>query len=178
MAHTILHEVGEMEAAPRRAVPVARWSLLLAIAIAGSLLYGASLSLVLPGSKLGIAALWLMLSAGFAWCVFIPTLWLATRLPLWRCLDACLVTMAAGEVILASGALVNVLLWWQQLTASGALINGLAVAISNVAMAAVLALELRRNGTSVARTLALWMLALNGSGAVFFAALHGWLHGI
>lgn len=178
MARTILHEVGELEAGPRRAAPVARSSLLLAVAIAGSLFYGASLSFVLPGWNLGGAALWLTLSAGFAWCIFIPTLWLATRLPLWRCLDACLVTMAAGEVILASGALVNAVLWWQQLTASGAPINGLVVGISNVAMAAVLALELGRNGTSVARTLALWMLALNGSGAVFFAALHRWLHGI
>ncbi len=178
MARTILHDVGEWETAPRRVVPVARWSLLLVVAIAGSLLYGGSLSLVLPGWNLGGAALWLTLSAGLAWCIFIPALWLATRLPLWRCLDACLVTMAAGEVILASGALGNALLWWQQFTGSGALINGLVVAISNVAMAAVLALEMRRNGTSVARTLTLWMLALNGSGAVFFAALHRWLHGI
>lgn len=160
------------------AIPFTRWSLLLAVAIGGSLLYGASLSLVLPGWNLGGAALWLTLSAGLAWCILIPALWLATRFPLWHCLDACLVTMAAGEVILASGALVNALLWWQQSTASGALINELVVGISNVAMAAVLALELRRNGTSVARTLTLWMLALNGSGAVFFAALHRWLHGI
>ncbi len=178
MAHTILHEGGDLEAGPRMTIPFTRWSLLLAVAIGGSLLYGASLSLVLPGWNLGGAALWLTLSAGLAWGVFIPTLWLAARLPLWRCLDACLVTMAAGEVILASGALVNAVLWWQDLAVNAALINALVVGISNIAMAAVLALLLRRCAISVVRTLALWMLALNGSGAVFFAALHRWLHGI
>ncbi len=160
------------------AIPFTRWSLLLAVAVGGSLLYGASLSLVLPGWNLGGAALWLTLSAGLAWGVFIPTLWLATRLPLWRCLDACLLTMAAGEVILASGALVNAVSWWRDLVVNAAMINLLVVGISNVAMAAMLALQLRRSAISLARTLALWMLALNGSGAVFFAALHQWLHGI
>jgi hypothetical protein len=177
MAHTILHEVSEFDATPRPAIPVGRWSLLLAVAVGGSLLYGASLGLVLPGWQLGGAALWLTLSAGLAWCVFIPALWLITRLTIWRCLDACLITMAAGEVVLTSGALVNALLWWHDLTPNGAVINALVVGVSNIAMAGMLTLQLRRSGVTVARTLALWMLALNGSGAVFFTALYRWLHG-
>jgi hypothetical protein len=177
MARTILHEVGEWDVTPRWTIPVTRWSLLLAVAVGGSLLYGGSLGLVLPGSHRGGAALWLTLSAGLAWCVFIPSLWLTTALPLGRCLDACLVTMAAGEVVLASGALLNAVLWWRDLSANAALINALVVAISNVAMAALLALQLRRFGIAVAHTLALWMLTLNGSGAVFFAAFYPWLRG-
>jgi hypothetical protein len=177
MAHTILHEVGDFTDAPRRSIPVQRWSLLLAVALGGSLLYGGSLGLVLPGWHLSRAALWLTLSAGLAWCVFIPSLWLAFRLPLWRCFDACLITIAAGEVVLVSGALVNGLLWRDGLLAHAALINALVVGISNIAMAVMLVLQLRARGIGVVRTLALWMLVLNGSGAVFFAALHRWLHG-
>ena len=158
-------------------IPVARWSLLLAVAVGGSMLYGASLGLVLPGWRLGGAALWLTLSAGLAWCVLIPALWFVTRISFHRCLDACLVTMAGGEVVLASGALANAMLWWQDLTANAAPINALVVAVSNIAMAVMLAFQMRRVGIGVARALVLWMLALDGSGAVFFAALYRWLHG-
>lgn len=178
MARTILHDIGELDAAPRQAPPVARWALLLAVAIGGSLLYGASLGLVLPGCNLEEAALWLTLSAGLAWCIFIPTLWFATQLPLQQCFDKCLVTIAAGEVVLASGALVNALLWWYDLVANAAPINALVVGVSNLAMAALLALQLRQSGVGMVRTATLWMLGLNGSGAVFFAALYRWLHGL
>jgi hypothetical protein len=177
MPHTILHKVGELDAAPRTEIPLFRWTLLLAVAVGGSILYGASLSLVVPGWRVGGAALWLTLSAGFAWCVFIPALWFATRLPLRRCLDACLLTMGGGEVVLASGALVNALLWWRDLSGNGALMNALVVGVSNIAMAALLALQLRRVGVTVTRTLTLWMVALNGSGTVFFALLLPWFRG-
>lgn len=172
MPHTILHEVAGFAPAERSAIPYARWSTLTLFAIGGSLLYGASLSLVLPGWNAGAAALWLALSAGLAWCVFIPALHFCTGLRWWQCLDACLVTMAFGEVVLTSGALVNAVLWQQGVTANAALINCLIVAFSNIVMVSGLALLLRPRGVAMSRTFTLWMLALNGSGAVFFFALH------
>ncbi len=152
-----------------------RWVALVAVAVGGSLLYGASVALVLPHWSFTGAAIWLALSAGLAWCVFIPALWLATRLPLWRCLDSSLATMAAGEVVLFSGALVNLLLWRQGICTHAPLINLVVVGISNVTMAAVLVLELRSYRIPSARTLSLWTLVLNGSGVVFFTILQPWL---
>ena len=155
-----------------------KWRLaLIAVAVGGSCLYGASLSLVLPAWRTGAAALWLAVSAGAAWCVFIPVLWRATRQPLPECFDRCLVTMACGEVVLASGALVNLLLWRAALFENAAPINAVLVAISNVAMAIILAAQMRAVGVAVWKTLAVWMLALNGSGALFFRLLYRLLHG-
>ena len=154
-----------------------RWFALVAVAVVGSCLYGASLSLVLRDWQTGAAALWLAVSAGAAWCVFIPALWRATRQPLLECLDRCLVTMACGEVVLASGALVNLLLARTALLENAAPINAAIVAISNVTMFIVLAAQMRSGGVPVWKTLALWMLALNGSGALFFRLLYRVLHG-
>ena len=153
------------------------WLALAAIAVIGSCLYGASLSLVLPDWKTGAAALWLAVSAGAAWCVFIPVLWRATRQPLLECFDRCLVTMACGEVVLASGALANLLLWRAALFANAAPINAVIVGLSNIAMCSILAAQMRSVGVPVWKTLAVWMLALNGSGALFFWLLYRPLHG-
>ena len=153
------------------------WIVLIAVAVGGSCLYGASLSLVLPHWRTGAAALWLAVSAGAAWCVFIPALWLSTRQPLLECFDRCLVTMACGEVVLASGALVNLLLWRATLFENAAQINAAIVAISNVAMCIILAAQMRSGGVPVWKTLTVWMLALNGSGALFFRLLYRVLHG-
>lgn len=153
------------------------WSALILVAVAGSCLYGASLSLVLRDWQTGAAALWLALSAGAAWCVFIPALWWATRRPLTECFDRSLVTMACGEVVLSSGALVNLLLWRAALFENAAPINAVIVAISNVTMCLVLAAQMRSRGVAVWKTLAVWMLALNGSGALFFWLLYRLLHG-
>lgn len=172
MPHTILHSVAGFAPAERSAIPFARWTALAAFAAGGSLLYGGSLALVLPGWNPGAAALWLTLSAGLAWCVFLPALRACTGLRWGECVDAGLVTMAFGEVVLVSGALANALLWRHGVLENAALINWLIVALSNAVMAAGLALLLRPRGVAIVRTLALWMLALNGSGAVFFAALY------
>lgn len=172
MPHTLLHEVAGFAPARPSAIPCARWIVLIAFATGGSLLFGASLSLVLPQWSAGAAALWLALSAGLAWCVFIPVLRFAAGLRWWESIDASLVTMAFGEVVLTAGALANFLLWRQGVTAHAALINGLVVALSNLVMVTVLARLLQPRGVSARRSFALWMLALNGSGAVFFLALH------
>jgi hypothetical protein len=154
-----------------------RWSALVMVAVLGSCLYGASLSLVLRDWQTGAAALWLAASAGAAWCVFIPALWRATRQPLLECLDHCLVTMACGEVVLISGALVNLLLSYAELLENAVPINAAIVAISNVTMFIVFAAQMRSGGVAVWKTLALWMLGLNGSGALFFWLLYQLLHG-
>lgn len=158
------------EATPLK-IRVSRWAGLVIVALVGSAQYGASLALVLPGWGWSGAAIWLTLSAGLAWCLFIPALVLATRLSLVECIEASLRTMAAGEVILASGTAANLLLWRAGTLCNAEAINLLIVAISNVTMAAALATQLRRR-VPVSRTVAVWMLALNGSGAVFFAAFH------
>jgi len=142
-----------------------------AVAVCGSLIYGASLAWVLPRWSLQGAAAWLTLSAGLAWCVFIPSLLWSTRITWRECLDACLWTMAAGEVVLVTGALGNGLLARAGGCANAALINALIVALSNIVMAAALTVRLRPR-VNAWRTVTLWMLVLNGSGALFFAGLY------
>ncbi len=156
--------------------PWGRWGAFLAVAIGGSLLYGASLGLVLVDWKVVAAAVWLALSAGLAWCVLIPVLCRIGKVRLARCFDACLVTMAFGEIVLTVGAAINGLLWWRGAVAHAALLNVAVVAISNVIMALVLARRLRPHGVARGRVWAAWMVALNGSGAVFFLIFYQWLH--
>lgn len=146
-------------------------------AFAGSGIYGASLSLLLPGWECASAALWLIVSAGLAWAIFIPVLALLHRLPLLWCLDAALVAITGGEVILLSGAAGNLAAWCACAGGNAATVNFSIVALSNVAMAVLLAGEMRRHGASTATTLAAWVLVLDGSGALFFALLHSLLHG-
>jgi hypothetical protein len=153
-----------------------RWTTLTLVAILGSLLYGASLALVLPGWTTTTAALWLAISAGLAWCVLIPVLCVTIRVPLVPCIDACLVTMAWGELVLSLGALLNLTLWSRDLTTHAAWINFAIVGLSNILMALVLAHGLRSPSVSPTRIWTAWMLALNGSGAAFFLLFHQWLH--
>ncbi len=154
-----------------------RWTLLVGVAVIGSAIYGASLSAVLADWKAVASAQWLALSAGLAWCVFMPTLVWVGKVRVVPCVDACLLTMAVGEVVLTLGALLNAILWWRGATAHAVVINALVVAISNVAMAATLIRSLRPQRIPAARVFVVWMLALNGSGAVFFSVFHRWLHG-
>lgn len=157
-------------------VPWGRWTALASAAIGGSLFYGASLGMALTDWKVAAAALWLALSAGLAWCVLIPVLCRIGKVRLLPCCDACLVTMAIGEIVLAVGALINGLLWWREAFGHAAAINILIVAISNVVMALALVRRLRPYGVPAGRVWGLWMLALNGSGAVFFFVFYQWLH--
>lgn len=157
----------------RHPMKTMRWLLLTAVAIGGSLLYGASLAPVWPGFDIRGAALWLAASAGLAWCAFIPTLIAITRRAWNECVDACLVTMAWGEVVLLGGAAMNVVLWRNGVT-DARVANLAVVAISNVVMAAVLARRLA--GVPPWRVYAAWMLVLNGAGAVFFLVLYPILH--
>ena len=177
MPRTILHDLAGLAPVDRPAFPLKRWAVLVTSAVGGSLLYGASLAWVSPGWDAGSAAMWLALSAGSAWCVFIPALFAFTELRWRECCDASLLTMAFGAVMLASGALVNALLRLHATTIHAASINCLIVAFSSIVIAAALARLLRTRGVPVARTLTVWMLVFNGSGALFFFALNSVLRG-
>ncbi|MBS1767152.1 MAG: hypothetical protein JST05_07105 [Acidobacteria bacterium] len=143
--------------------PVATWSALAAIAVVGSGFYGASLARVLPWDPRG-SALWLALSSGLGWCVLGPALIFATRQRPKALAQACLVTMAYGEAVLCIGALLNLFVHAEH----PGLLNAGAIALSNALMAFALASQLRALGVPLWKTLACWMLALNGSGALFF----------
>ena len=160
-----------------RRAPLRLWLALVLLAVAGSCLYGASLAWVLAGWKAIGAAVWLAASAGLAWCVFIPSLRWALGIRWEHCIHVPLVTMAGGAVVLCSGALLNAAMAVQHATAHAALVNAGLVAISNGAMAALLAGQLWLRGVPVRQTLALWLLVLNGSGALFFTLLSRTLHG-
>lgn len=179
MPQTLLSTVAGTTRPPLtgRHAPLRLWLALVLFAVAGSCLYGASLAWVLPGWKAIDAAVWLAASSGLAWCVFIPSLRWALGIRWEACIHAALVTMAGGEVVLLSGALLNALLAAQQATAHAVLLNAGLVTISNVAMAALLAGQLHLRGIPVRRTLALWLLVLNGTGALFFTLLYRTLHG-
>jgi hypothetical protein len=168
--------MSERPAGSHLALPLLRWSVLTGVAIGGSLLYGATLSLVLPDWSAFAAALWLALSAGLAWCVLIPALCRFANVRPVDCIDACLVTMACGEIVLSAGAVINTMLWWSRAVEHGAVLNMGIVAISNVTMALVLVRCLRPHNVSAGRVWTIWMVALNGSGAAFFLLFHQWLH--
>jgi hypothetical protein len=144
------------------------WLGLIGIAVGGSGIFGASLSLVLPAWNLWSGAAWLILSAGLAWVFFIPALAYFSRESLAVCFHVSLLTMAAGEVVLVSGALLNLALWLSSATQHAAVINMGVVACSNVVMVAVLATLLARRGVPAWKSVAVWIVALNGTGALLF----------
>jgi len=157
-------------------VPYLTWCLLTAIAVIGSFIYGASLSLVLPQWRPGAGALWLALSAGLSWCVFGPVLVVAARRSAFTCAHACLVTMAYGEAVLCVGAMLNLLLKAATIVPPGPF-NLAWVGLSNIVMATALAIQLRAVEVPIWKTLLAWMLVLNGCGAVFFALFQRLLQG-
>ncbi|MEY2600486.1 MAG: hypothetical protein RLZZ142_2745 [Verrucomicrobiota bacterium] len=153
----------------RDGVPWGKWTVLGAIAVVGSCVYGASLASVVPGWTLGRGALWMVFSAGLAWTLLIPALWWWGPRRWIPVITACLVTMAWGEGVLALGAVLNEgALWALGSFPRAALWNGILVAVSNGVMATVLGLRMRPLGIPWSRTLTLWMGVLNGSGAVLF----------
>src|SRR5262249_17211092 len=163
LRHPAKQLVGFQDLNPRvTELPLACWIILVVIAVLGSCFYGATLGLVVPGWHLGQGALLITGSAGLAWCVFGPTLLLATWLQAFAGIHPCLVTMAYGEAVLAVGAVVNMLLWaagCQSLDPS--IFNIAWVALSNVVMAAALSVQLRAVKIPVWKTLAIWMCTLN-----------------
>lgn len=151
-------------------LPYLIWLLLTGVAVIGSCIYGASLSLVLPQWRPTAGAAWLALSAGLGWCVFGPTLVVVTGRNPFTLAHACLVTMAYGEVVLVLGAVLNLLLRMTNLLTliPPGPFNMAWVALSNFVMATVLTHQLNAIQVPPWKTLLIWMIGLNGSGAVFF----------
>lgn len=154
-------------------VPIVCWSTLSAIAVGGSCLYGSSLALVMKGWHCWSSALLLTLSAGLAWCIFGPILVMVTKKNAFTCAHASLVTMAYGEMVLAMGALLNILGVSESrfLFPDPASFNIAWVSLSNVTMATALSVQLAGVRVAPWKTLLTWILALNGSGFLFFIIL-------
>lgn len=153
--------------------PVVLWIELAAIAVAGSLAYGASLALAgaVDSGILPVAARFTA-AAALAWLVFLPVLALALRQPVAVALQACLVSMAYGEGVLLAGAAANVLAAAAGGGSAGLFgMNILVVLAANAAMAAGLVSQLSALRFPPAACLALWIVVLNGAGAVLFLLL-------
>jgi len=163
----------------RVSIPYRLWASLAAIAVGGSLVYGASLSLHFRRWRPGRSALWLALSAGGGWCIFAPLLVLLSRRRAQICVQACLTTMAYGEAVLVAGAAINVGLRLKGSFKQAVLArwNFALVGLSNIVMATALSRQLRVLGVPAWKTLLLWMVALNGSGALLFGLLRRLLQG-
>jgi hypothetical protein len=93
-----------------------------------------------------------------------------------------MVTMVYGEAVLILGAVLNFAayrLWHAEnalrLGALAIPLNFSFVGLANVLMACVLAVQFEGLGVSAWRTLACWMVCLNGVGALLFCALYGGL---
>ena len=152
------------------AMPWPLWSLLAFIAIAGSLLYGGSLGLVLPAGNPAFEALAITVSAGAGWAVFAPVLLGITRRPAPQLAHACLVAMLCGEAVLELGIITNLLLAWlcPPTASTGLAINLAIVAISNLAMLAVLIAQLRLLKVHPFTIAALWLIILNPAALATF----------
>jgi hypothetical protein len=171
-----LQAFDQAQAAQTR-VPYKLWSKLTVIAVGGSLLYGASLSLLFRRWRPGRSALWLALSAGGSWCLFGPFLALLSRLRALTCAQACLTTMAYGEAVLVSGAGIN--LWFRLKGGFEEAFltrwNVALVGFSNIVMVTALVIQLRALGVPARKTLFSWMAVLNGSGALLFTLFRRFL---
>lgn len=148
-------------------IPLRRWLSQGVLAVGGSLAYGASLGLAIHHGRVLQTAVWVMLSAGLSWLVFIPALALAARRSFFLCLDRCLLAMAWGEVVLLAGAGVNLLLGYTHLM-SPVPFNIVCVAVSNIVMTSVISRRMSSLGIPLLKTIFLWLVALNGSGALSF----------
>ena len=174
IAH-FLHPVRSMRAQIARGggweeSPWKLWGVLAFIAVVGSLIYGATIALVLPAGGWGYAAFALAASAGAGWILFGSVLLGITRNPAPLVAHACMVTMMFGEAVLELGVLANVAMGWLLGTPAGTAlaVNIGVVGLANVAMLAVLAAQLRQLHVSPALTAALWFGILNPAGLAAF----------
>ncbi|WP_110514344.1 hypothetical protein [Herpetosiphon llansteffanensis] len=153
---------------PAQQWPYRAWLQHAGLAVGGSLIYGGSLQQAVPQWSRRGAAGWLTISAGAGWLALGPALVLASRGRINSCIQACLVSMSYGETILLIGALLNYVLKTQAYAQQR---NLLLVLIANITMASTLAEQLSVIKLARWQTWLLWMLLLNGTGAVCFYRL-------
>jgi len=175
----MINRLQSLEAGPRdwRRWPWKLWCGLAALAVAGSMLYGASLGLIRPEWSQGGAAL-VTLSAGLSWCLLGPALAVVTSRRLETLAHATLVSMAAGEVVLLLMALANVVLSADVVTLALPAHHNLAWSANlialvgvNLLMAGVLAWQLGEVQVAPWKTLATWLVVLDGGGLILFLLL-------
>lgn len=156
--------------------PVGAWVVFGALAVTGSIIYGASVARVVPGWTMGRGGLWMLLSAALSWAILGYALMRLTRTPLSFCIHVCLVTLVYGVAILQLGALLNWALVERGFfdTFDPVRYNIMVVGVSNIVMALVLAEQMAVADIGFLRSVVIWVLFLNGSGAVSFWAFHYW----
>ena len=156
--------------------------LLTVIALGGTLAYAASFRALPAGGvfpdHLAHAGACVGIAAGLSWPVFGGVLLLVTgaRPSALDWADACLRTMAAGVVVLAVAAAINVdvrlldtpaaVTRWLPALHLAFLVAG------NAVMCGVFAAEARRLGLSGVAAFGLWMLALNGTFVAILLVLY------
>jgi len=148
---------------------------LAALAVIGTLVYGASLGQSFPQRPAVGLGIWLGCSAGLAWILFGSTLVLVARLGLVDCIDLCLAAMGWGELPLLAGAAGNLLLAHVHAASSGLwrdawsfdwniAWNVACVAFSNLVMAEKI--ERLADAVPMWKSRLLFFVVLNGSGAL------------
>lgn len=152
-------------------IPWKRWIAYTLIAFGGSAVYGASLSALFPRWDLQSGVLWIIFSSGLGWLVLGTGMIIGFRrkLSILTMTDICMVTMAYGILVLMLASFVNMLaLFVLPSSHFMTVLNFLMIAASNITMAAVFANRLRRHGVSVLYAVLMWIVLLDGSGAIFF----------
>jgi hypothetical protein len=182
--HNLRHPSQQLQAfdamqAQHPSIPYRLWSVFIAIAVGGSLVYGASLNLLFRSIRPGRSALWFALSAGGGWCFFGPFLVLLSRRRARTCAHACLTTMTYGEAVLVNGAGINLLFSFKGGFKKAFLArwNFALVGLSNLVMVTVLTSQMRTLGVPAWKTLFSWFAVLNGSGALLFVLFRRLLQG-
>ena len=151
-----------------------KFGLLSAIAVGGSLVFGAAAGSVLRHDVGLNTALLLTLSTGCSWVLLCGLLVTITRKPILDLAEVCLIAMGFGEVVLLVGALADVAMPVHNVALP---VNFGIVLTSNVVMAIVFARGLQKIGVSLKLSLALWILGLNGSWPIFLFILAKFLTG-
>jgi hypothetical protein len=151
---------------------------LAALAFIGTALYAASFILHPAAAKLVPIATGIGLSAGLAWMILGKVLLYTTgrngpRIMMW--FDTCLLTMAAGEVLLLTAAALNLVAHFAHLPIAPSLHLALLLTADAV-MGAVFIYRSKRLGISPALAAVLWIAVLNGSLAILLV-LFGFVFG-
>jgi|GEM_PF-1473065 hypothetical protein len=155
-------------------LPWGRWLGLGAGAVLGSLVYGASLGAALPKGSAGDAAWKLTLATGPSWLLLGLASWLFLRprqITLWQLAQTCLVTMNYGIAVLLAGTPLNLLLAAKQKRSVSTPSNLGLIFLSNSCMLWLFVRQLKALGVPAWQAVLLWMLVLNGCGALLFARL-------
>lgn len=111
------------------------------------------------------------LSAGLSWCLLGAALAVVTSKRLETLAHAALVSMAAGEVVLLLMASANVVFYSDAHRNLAWSANLVGLVVTNLLMAGVLAWQLGEVEVPVWKTLATWLLVLDGGGLFLFLLL-------